>query len=93
MLEDYLKDNYYARFHTHSSHCSRKMYLISRLDVNFDKIIGALNEGQLHQGMVCAQECVKGNYYARFHTHSYHCYREMYFNSRLKINFDKVSES
>ena len=40
---------------------------------------------------------VKVNYYARFHTPSYHCCRETHFISRLKvnflddINFDKVS--
>ena len=33
------------------------------------------------------EECVKGNYYARLHTHrhSYHCYREMHFNSTHKF--------
>ena len=25
------------------------------------------------------KECVKGNYYARFHTHIYHCFRERHF--------------
>ena len=30
-------------------------------------------------------ECFKGNYYARFHTQSYHCYREMHFISRLDV--------
>ena len=24
------------------------------------------------------EECVKDNYYARFHTQSYHCYRDLY---------------
>ena len=27
------------------------------------------------------------NYYARFHTHSYHCCREMHNNSRLDVKF------
>ena len=31
--------------------------------------------------------CVKDNYYARFHLHSYHCCREMNFISRLDVNF------
>ena len=31
--------------------------------------------------------CVKDNYYARFHLHSYQCCREMNFISRLDVNF------
>ena len=34
------------------------------------------------------KQCVKGNYCARLYTHSY---RELHFNSRLYINFDKVN--
>ena len=41
MHEEYVKDNYYARFHTHSYHCCSEMYLNSRLEVNFDKVIKA----------------------------------------------------
>ena len=42
MFEENLKDNYYARFHTHSYQCCREVhYFSSRLDVNFDKVIGA----------------------------------------------------
>ena len=33
------------------------------------------------------EECVKDNYYARFHLYSYHCCREMNFISRLNVNF------
>ena len=33
------------------------------------------------------EECVKENYYARFHPHSYHCCKEMKFIPRLDINF------
>ena len=33
------------------------------------------------------EECVKDNYYARFHLHSYHCCREMNLISRLDVNF------
>ena len=33
------------------------------------------------------EECVKDNYYARVHTHSYHCCREMHIISRLYLNF------
>ena len=32
-------------------------------------------------------EDLKVNYYARFHTHSYHCCREMHNNSRLEVKF------
>ena len=44
------------------------------------------------------EKCVKNNYYARFHPHSYHCCKEMKFIPRLNLNFldstqniDKVS--
>ena len=33
------------------------------------------------------EECVKDNYYARFHPHSYHCLREMNFIPTLNISF------
>ena len=46
MLEEYVKDNYYARCHTHSYHCCSEMHFSSRLDVNFDKVSGARNAGQ-----------------------------------------------
>ena len=32
------------------------------------------------------EECVKANYYARFHPHSYHCCKEMKFIPRLDAN-------
>ena len=32
------------------------------------------------------EECVKENYYARFHPHSYHCYKEIKFIPRLDAN-------
>ena len=35
LLEEYVKDNYYARFHPHSYHCCKEMKFIPRLDVNF----------------------------------------------------------
>ena len=49
-----VKDNYNARFCTPSYQCCREMYLISRLDINFDKVSGALNVGQGNQFMMCA---------------------------------------
>ena len=36
------------------------------------------------------EECVKDNYYARFHLHSYHCCREMNFISRLRRKFSRL---
>ena len=33
------------------------------------------------------EECVKDNYYARFHPHNYHCCKEMKFIPRLDVNF------
>ena len=33
------------------------------------------------------EECVKDNYYARFHPHSYRCCKEMKFILRLDVNF------
>ena len=33
------------------------------------------------------EECVKENNYAKFHTPSYHCCREMHFIPRLNVNF------
>ena len=48
LLQECVKDKYYARFHLHSYHCCREMNFIFRLDVNFldstqniDKVSGA----------------------------------------------------
>ena len=49
MLEENVKVKYYARFHTYSYHCCTEMHFSSRLEVNFDKVIGARNEGQRQQ--------------------------------------------
>ena len=35
LLQECVKDKYYARFHLHSYHCCREMNFISRLNVNF----------------------------------------------------------
>ena len=35
LLEECVKDKYYARFHPHSYHCCKVMKFIPRLDVNF----------------------------------------------------------
>ena len=105
LLEECVKDNYYARFHLHSYHCCSEMNFISRLDVNFldstqniDKVSGYEMKVKCIGSRCLLEECVKDNYYARFHLHSYHCCREMNFISRLVVNFldstqniDKVS--
>ena len=41
MLEEYVKDNYYARFHAQSYNCCGEMHFSSRLELNFDKVNGA----------------------------------------------------
>ena len=82
LLEECVKDNYYARFHPHSYHCCKEMKFIPRLDVNFLDSTQNFDKSVEHEikvkgtGSRCLFEvCVKGNYYARFHTPSYHCYR------------------
>ena len=35
------------------------------------------------------EDCVKDNYYARFHIHSYRACREMHFHSRLDVKFQQ----
>ena len=63
----------------------------------FGEITTACNVGQAKKGHGA---CLKSGQlvYARFHTHSHRCCREMYFNSRPDVNFldstqniDKVS--
>ena len=39
------------------------------------------------------KECVKDNYYARFHPHSYHCCKEINFISRLDVNFLDLTQN
>ena len=52
----------------------------------FGEITTACNVGQARKGHGA---CLKSGQlvYARFHTHSHRCCREMYFNSRLDIKF------
>ena len=52
--------NYYARFHTHSYHCCSEMHFSFRLEVNFDKVIGARIVGQRQQVMVHAPRVFEG---------------------------------
>ena len=54
----------------------------------FGEITTACNVGQAKKGHGV---CLKSGQlvYARFHTHSHRCCREMYFNSRLDIKFDQ----
>ena len=99
VLEECVKGNYFARFHTHSYHCCREMHFITRLDVKFSRLnvkfwqsqwsVKCRSRAALHCCVL--EECVKGNYFARFHTHSYHCCREMHFISRLDVKFSKLN--
>ena len=52
----------------------------------FGEITTACNVGQAKKGHGA---CLKSGQlvYARFHTHSHRCCREMYINSRLDLNF------
>ena len=50
MLEEYVNDKKYERFHTHSYHCCSKMHLSSRL--SFDKVSIAKTVGQRQRFMV-----------------------------------------
>ena len=77
LLQECVKDKYYARFHFHSYHCCREMNFISRLDTNFldsTKILTKSVERELKVkgtgSRFLLKECVKDNYYARFHPHS-----------------------
>ena len=77
LLQECVKDKYYARFHLHSYHCCREMNIISRLDVNFldstqniDKSVERKLKVKGTGSRFLLQECVKDNYYARFHPHS-----------------------
>ena len=75
---------------TAAEKCTLVLDLTEILTVLFEQI----KEDQGHRrtgSWSVLEECVRGNYYARFHTHICHCYREMHFNSRLNINCDKVS--
>ena len=68
-----------------SAHCHSKWFLsVSRVIA-----MHILREMKVKgTGSRCLlEECVKDNYYARFHPHSYHCYKEMKFIPRLDINF------
>ena len=94
LLEECVKDNYYARFHPHSYHCSKEMKFIPRLDINFldrCKILTQSVEREMKvkctRSRCLLEGCVKDNYYARFHLHSYHCCREMNFISRLDVKY------
>ena len=60
VLEECVKDNYYARFNTHRYHCYRELHFNFRLDVNLAKVSGAGNVGQGHQVIVRARELFQG---------------------------------
>ena len=56
----------YARFHTQSHRCCREMYFNSRLDIKFGQSQWSVKS----RSRCLLKECVKDNYYARFHPHS-----------------------
>ena len=60
VLEECVKDNYYARFNPHRYHCYRELHSNSRLDVNFAKVNGAGKVVQGYQVMVCARRVFQG---------------------------------
>ena len=73
---------------------------ISRLDVNFpdstqniDKVTGVELKVKGTRSRCLLEECVKDNYYARFHPHSYHCCKEMKFIPRLDVNFLDLTQN
>ena len=78
ILEEYVKDNSFARFHTHSYHCCSEMHLSSRLDMkSMEREMSVKGTWSWR----VLEECVKDNNYGRFHTRSFHCCRDMHFNS------------
>ena len=46
MLEEYIKDNYYARFDTRSYHCFREINLNARLNINIDRWMDRQKDGR-----------------------------------------------
>ena len=65
-----------------TANTAAKKLTISRLNINFLDSTQNLTKSVEREikvkgtGSRCLLEvCVKGNYYARFHPHSYHCYR------------------
>ena len=72
LLQESVKDKYYARFHLHSYHCCREMNFISRLDVNFldSKSVERELKVKGTGSRFLLKECVKDNYFATFHHHS-----------------------
>ena len=88
--DDISNMNTYIRTYIHTYiRTSRNQYV-----PHFFKVGGiittACNVGQAKKGHGA---CLKSGQlvYARFHTHSHRCCGEMYFNSRLDLNLDKVS--
>ena len=63
MLEEYVKDNYYARLHTHSNHGCSEMHFSSRLDVNFDSQCSVKCRPKAAGHSACFKSIC--NYYAR----------------------------
>ena len=95
LLQECVKDKYYARFHLHSYHCCRKMNFISRLDVNFldstqniDKVSGACDEGQGHRVEVPASRVCQGQLLCKVSSSQLTLLQrnEYYFQTRRKFS-------
>ena len=71
MLVEYVKDNFYARFHDPSYHRTKERHYSVLLDVK-----SGSQWSVKCRSWSTLVEYVKDNYYARFHDPSYHRYRE-----------------
>ena len=61
LLQECVKDKYYARFHLHSYHCCKEKWtLFLDLTQNFDKVSGAWNQGQGHRVKMPAWRVCQG---------------------------------
>ena len=80
-------------FHTQSYRCCREMHFISsRLNIKFGQRQWSVKCRSRAPGHgVCSNRVSSTAYYARFHTPSYHCYREVHFISRLNIKISTKS--
>ena len=60
MLVEYVKDNYYAKFHDTSYHRYRERHFSALFNVKSDKVNGAKNIGQGYRVMVRACSVCQG---------------------------------
>ena len=84
MFLEYVKFNYYARFHAPGYHTVQRKtlkYFIRR------EILTKSMEVKGTRSWCVLVEYVKDNYYARFHDPSYHRYRERRCSILLDVKF------